>query len=311
MFRHKTKITDGAPAKPKGNIRKTLSTVFFTMLMLIGWYVMTYPLTADRLNRLFNINSITSYNDDLSNYTDDELSNMMDKAKEYNESIWEEQQVSMFHYRGASATDSDYANVPVPGSATIGSVEIPKLGINLTVVHGTKDANLQNSVGHLYGTSLPIEGDNVHSVMAAHSALASAELFTHIDKLEKGDTFNVTVLNKKYTYTVTDTVICLPEDEAPYEQIQQGKNLCTLYTCTPYGINTHRLLVTGELTSEGHVKYDGPFTATLIKQIVFIAIQIALIVLAPFIAVLILHLIEGNTKVRKRKSGTSDSGCSA
>lgn len=310
MFQRKKKanVTAVVNTKSGHNTRKTLSTIFFTLLMLVGWYVMTYPLTADRLNRLFNINSITSYNDDLSNYTDDELSAMMEKTQEYNASIWQEQQVSTFHYRGASATDADYTSVPVPGSETIGSVEIPKLGINLTIVHGTKDANLQNSVGHLYGTSLPVAGDNVHSVLAAHSALASAELFTHIDKLEKGDTFSVTVLNEKYTYTVSDVTVCLPEDEAQYEQIQQGKNLCTLYTCTPYGINTYRLLVTGELTGEEHVTYDGPFTQTLIKQIIIFAAEIALIVLAPFIAVLILHLIENNTKVRRRTSGKAKSG---
>ena len=126
--------------------------------------------------------------------------------------------------------------------------------MNVSFAHGTSEASLQSEAGHLYGTSLPIDGENVHAVIAAHSALSTASLFTDLTKVKEGDKFYVTVLNTEYEYTVDQIKVVLPEDDYQYEQVVEGKNYVTLYTCTPYGINTHRLLVRGELTGQKEVK---------------------------------------------------------
>lgn len=267
---------------------------------MIGWYVAWYPIIADRLDRLYNINTITNYQNDLANYSDEELKQMLNNCIEYNKDIAEEQKKQSFRYRGSLATDNTYKNLPVPGSDNIGTVDIPKLGLNIPIAHGTNDSNLQSEIGHLYGTSLPVEGDSVHSVIAGHSALASAELFTHIDKLNKGDEFYITVLNKKYKYIVQSKTVCLPEDDWQYEQVEDGKNLATLYTCTPYGINDHRLLVTGKLAGVEDVQFKKPFWLQIIGRTLLYAVELASLIMAPFFALLLSEIHDSKKKKKKK-----------
>lgn len=254
---------------------------------MIGWYVFTYPLLADRINRLYNLNSISSYNSLLSQYSDKSLTEMLQNCIEYNTTVANEQSKQAFHYRGSTATDKLYQSVPIPNSDIIGSVEIPKLNLDVAIVHGTSDDNLQNNIGHLYGTSLPVEGKAVHSVIAGHSALSTAELFTHINRLKKGDVFYIDILNKRYKYTVQSKTVCLPEDDWQYEQINPETNMVTLYTCTPYGINDHRLLVTGQLTKISKIKRGKPFTLQMIGKTILFAFESAVLIFAP-VAMLVL-----------------------
>lgn len=277
--------------------KKRLSVILPILLILIGYYILMFPIVSNLLNSIFNLNSISNYSAALSGYTDDELDKMLENCRKYNEQLAEYQKTHEFHYQGSSATDDTYKNLPMSGD--IGSLEIPKINVDVVISHGTKDNELRSGAGHLYGTSFPIDGESVHAVIAAHSALSTAELFTHLNKLEKGDKFYVTVLDKKYEYKVDQITVCLPEEDYEYEQIIEGRNYVTLYTCTPYGVNDHRLLVRGEFTgsvetadlSNGNTMYQ-------VGRIIWASVKFALVILGPFITAVTYGIV---TDKRRRK----------
>lgn len=280
----------------KRKSRIKISTIIPVILMLAGYYILMFPTASDLLNKIFNLNSITNYASALSLYSDDELNEMMQKCRDYNTEIAEEQSKEEFHYHGAAASDPDYESLPMSGD--IGSLKIDKLGLDVTINHGTSDSNLRSGAGHLYGTSLPVDGDSVHAVIAAHSALSTAELFTNLNKLEKGDTFEITVLNKTFEYKVDQIIVCLPDEDYKYEQIEPGKNYVTLYTCTPYGVNDHRLLVRGEYTGISKTADRDGFSQFQMMKIVIRSAEFALVILGPFIAAVIYGVI--SDKKRRR-----------
>ena len=245
---------------------------------------------------------INAYNNTMVSYSNDDLASIKQNMIEYNNSIYQEQQTKTFHYRGPVATDETYASLPT-ASDEIGSVRIPSINVNVSFCHGTGEATLQSEAGHLYGTSFPIDGENVHAVIAAHSALSTASLFTDLTKVKEGDKFYVTVLNTEYEYTVDQIKVVLPEDDYQYEQIEKGKNYVTLYTCTPYGVNTHRLLVRGELTGQKEVELDEDDLRwkgllTTLKY----ASELGLVVCFPGIAAIgYAAYVQKNDKKRKKK----------
>lgn len=275
------------------------STIIVIAIMILGWYIATFPLSADLLNKIYNINAIGSYDGMTANYSDEEIDEMFRKCAEYNETIFEEQKKTTFHYRGPTATGETYMRLPTK-TVEIATLRIPSINVNVGVAHGTNDAVLQGEAGHLYGTSLPIEGNNVHAVIAAHSALSTAKLFTDLEKVKKGDTFFIRTLNRELEYEVDNIVTCLPQDDYKYEQIIPGENYATLYTCTPYGINTHRLLVRGKLIGATTVaSKDGGFLTPEMLQTVKYSSLLALIILAPFISMLI-YIIMDDRKQKKK-----------
>lgn len=271
--------------KTKGKKKKfDLLNFIIYACVLIGWYSLTFGASADLVNKIYNQSAILAYNNTMVSYSDEDITEMTNKMVAYNESIYEEQKTQTFKYRGPNATDDTYKSLPT-ASETIGTIDIPRIDEHLSFNHGTSEATLQSYAGHVYGTSLPIEGENVHAVIAAHSALSTAKLFTDLNKLSKGDAFYITVLNTKYEYKVDEINIMLPEEDYKYEQIEEGKNYVTLYTCTPYGINTHRLLVRGELV--GSEKVEGTDDAWNVSQylgIIKYSCMLAGIILAPGIA---------------------------
>ena len=269
-------------------------------IMILGWYIATFPLTADLLNKIYNINAIGSYEGIMAKYTDEEIDEMIKDCQEYNETIYKEQQKTVFHYRGPTAAGETYLRLPTK-TLEISTLRIPSINVNVGVAHGTNDAVLQSEAGHLYGTSLPVEGENVHAVIAAHSALSTAKLFTDLGKVKKGDKFYVTTLNRELEYEVDNIVTCLPEDDYKYEQIVKGENYVTLYTCTPYGVNTHRLLVRGKLIGSTIVAgKDGGFLTPEVMQTLKYSSFLALIILAPFISMLAYIIYDD--RMRKKKA---------
>lgn len=169
------------------------------------------------------------------------------RADAYNAGIAEEQKTESFSYRGEEATDSLYESLPgTEEGGVMAYLSVPRLGIDLPVVHGTRAEDLEYRCGHMYGTSLPTGGRNTHAVLAAHTGLPSAELFSRLTELKEGDRFEVRVLGETHLYEVICIRVVWPEEESAYLGVEQGKDLITLYTCTPYGINDHRLLVRGE-----------------------------------------------------------------
>lgn len=298
--KNKSPAANAANAGKKKHLDKTV--LIAAVLLITGWYVFTFPLINDLLNRIYNLNTINGYGQYTNELSQDEITDRLQKTREYDDQIFARQQEVPFRYQGQNVTDNTYESLPT-GNTQIGTLYIPKIGVEVAVGHGTKDTMLQGEAGHLYGTSIPAEGENVHAVIAGHSALATAKLFTDLNKLDKGDQFSITVLNQKYTYTVDQITVCLPTDEAQYEQIVPGRNYVTLYTCAPYGINTHRLLVRGELTNTEAVSTGTDFANSYIGSIVKNSLMLSLILLTPLLAVVIQHVYTDLRRKHKRKNG--------
>ena len=289
--------------RKRSRLKDSVVNFMIIAVVTIGWYIMMFPTAADLVNRIFNQNTIVSYNHSMVTYSDDELEKMFQDCKDYNQTIYEEQQTSEFRYRGPMATGEDYMKVPTSGH-TIGTIRIPAIDVNLQIVHGTSDNDLQSSAGHLYGTSLPIEGQNVHAVIAAHSALSTAKLFTDLTKVNKGDQFYITILNKELEYTIDEINVVLPEDDYMYEQIVPGKNYVTLYTCTPYGVNTHRLMVRGALTKveTRDLSNEGGFSIKEVWPIITNSAKLAGVTLLPFVIMLGYAWYERHERIKKLKA---------
>ena len=174
------------------------------------------------------------------------IKRMIQEAREYNERLAKKEE--QFLVPAEEREELDHLLDPW-GTGMMGYVDIPKIGVHVPIYHGTEERALQSGAGFWYGTSLPVGGENTHCVLAAHNGLVKAKLFTDLDKLEVGDRFTLDVLNETFTYEVDQILVTLPE-ETEELYVQNGKDLVTLYTCTPYGVNTHRLLVRGHRVTE-------------------------------------------------------------
>lgn len=231
---------------------------FVTFLVWFGLFaaacLFVFPSFSDSLMNISQTTKISSYSADVDQMTDGELEEELLKAYEYNEKVFEQQKLASFFYRGETATDPEYEDVLATSSTgTMAFIEIPKIGVYLPIVHGTWAEDLETAVGHMYGTSVPVGGESAHAVLTAHTGLPTADLFTQLTDLKEGDRFSIHVLGEEHVYRIDRILVVLPSEEAPYLQIKEGFDYITLYTCTPYGINDHRLLVRGvrSTTEEG------------------------------------------------------------
>lgn len=215
-----------------------------------------------------------SYTETVTNMSDDHYMKILSEAQAYNQRLSEKG----FNWNMTDEEKSQYARqLNMDDSGNMGYIKIPKLGVELSLFHGTDDSVLLTSVGHLEETSLPVGGKATHSVLSAHRGLPSAKLFTDLDQLREGDIFTLHVLNETYTYKVDKIWVVEPTDLTNLT-IEEDKDYCTLVTCTPYAINTHRLLVRG---------YRIPNTDGE-SQLLADAIQIKPLLIAPFLALPIL-----------------------
>ena len=225
------------------------------ILLLAVWLILTAgvagllsPLILDQYHLATAVTKYTGYSSEIDGMSKAEIAEEKEKIKAYNQKIAKQQKESFFSYRGADATDSEYESILNQKDGAMAYIIIPKINVYLPVAHGTKDSELEYETGHIYGTSLPFGGDSTHAVIAGHTGLISNRIFTDLTKLAKGDKFYIRILDEEHAYTVEDIRVLLPGDCDPYLQVEDGKDLVTLYTCTPYGINDHRLLVTGKRT---------------------------------------------------------------
>lgn len=211
-------------------------------VMVLGVLIVAYPTISDWWNSYHSTRVIESYTQRVAEIDTAEADRMLAEAEAYNASLLE-------HEGRFALTDEDIAYynsiLDVDGNGIIGYVEIPKLHISLPVYHGSEESVLQTSIGHLEGTSFPVGGTGTHAALTGHRGLPSARLFTDIDQLVDGDHFAIHILNRTVTYEVDQIHIVLPEEMQDLE-IDPERDYCTLITCTPYGINTHRLLVRGK-----------------------------------------------------------------
>lgn len=270
-----------------------LLTLALVLAMAVGICLLAYPTVADYWNSFHQSRAVMTYAEHVSDMNTEEYGKILKSAEAYNAGLSE---------RGINwqMTDGEKASykeeLDVDGTGVMGYIKISKIDVELPVYHGTEESVLQSSIGHLEQSSLPVGGEGSHCMLSGHRGLPSARLFTDLDKLSEGDTFTLTILNETLTYEVDHIWIVEPTD-LTHLQIEQGKDLCTLITCTPYGINTHRLLVRGHrienLSGDAMVVAD--------------AIQIRPVFIAPFLAIpvliilLIYVLVSTGAKRRNRR----------
>lgn len=257
----------------------SVSTVILVIVFLAGLSVMLYPIISDYWNSKTQSRVIADYDKLLSNMDNETYKSIMENAEDYNNKL-----KGLYNpLENYNELDGYNDTLEVTGTGIMGYITIPGIDVELPIYHGTSDKVLNNAAGHLQGSSLPIGGDSTHAVISAHRGLPSAKLFSDLDELEKGDRFTITVLNEVLTYEV-DKIQIIEPDELDKLEIVDGEDYVTLITCTPYGINTHRLLVRGT-----RVETENKLSVRVSAD----AVKIEPILVAPFVAipVLIIFLI--------------------
>ena len=261
--------------KKKGN-----SITFILILVLLaGLSLLLYPSVSDYWNSFHQTQAIASYAENVATMDQARYDALWEEAKAYNASLLGRSNA----YLLSEAQRAQYDELlDVSGLGVMGYIEIPSIGCSLPIYHGTEESVLQIAVGHLDWTSLPVGGASTHCVLSGHRGLPSAKLFTNLDKLVEGDVFMLRVLDEVLTYEVDQILIVEPQDVAAL-QIVEGKDYCTLVTCTPYGVNTHRLLVRGHRIANIEEAKAVRITAD--------AIQIEPLLVAPIVAIPMLLLL--------------------
>ena len=221
-------------------MRKNLTSIVIAVLLIAGTGLILYPAISDYLNRKKATYVIHSYNEALENTAGERRRKIIAEAHEYNALI---SGIASDHHEGEKAPDYN-DTLDLTGTGIMGYIDIDKINVELPIYHGVDEGVLQIGVGHIEGSSLPVGGEGTHCILSGHRGLPSARLFTDLDEMEIGDTFTITVLDEVLTYQVDQIKVVLPEDTR-FLGTEPGKDYCTLVTCTPYGINTHRLLVRG------------------------------------------------------------------
>ena len=279
-------------------MRQHKTVIFLTLGFLVGISLLLYPAFSNYWNSKTQSRAIVDYEAVLEHLKPEDYSAMFQAAYDYNRALYE----TDYPLTDYEEIPGYYDTLKLPGSSIIGYVKIDKIGVELPIYHGTSDEVLNVGVGHLEGTSLPVGGENTHSVMSAHRGLPSAKLFTDLDRLEPGDTFQITVLDQVLTYQVDQVKVITPT-EVEDLLIAEGKDYCTLFTCTPYGINTHRLLVRG-IRIETIVEKPIIYVANEAFRIEPLLVTPA--VAAPMLIVFFIHLMVKYREPPKKKEGDPD-----
>ncbi len=271
-----------------------LKIIIASAVVIIGLSLLLYPTVADYINSLNYRQVVEDYDKEVAKLDDDTRLEMLAAARSWNEELLA---AGSSMSKLAEADRPRYnALLDINGTGVMGHLEIASLGIDLPIYHGTEEDTLQSGVGHLEGSSLPVGGKGVHTLLSGHSGLPSTKLFTNIDRLAEGDTFTLHVLGEVLVYRVEASVVVLPE-EAEKQYIDPEADICTLMTCTPYGVNTHRLLVTGRrvYAAEDSDTPDAPSTPTISpakeeKGFPWVAVISAVLSLAVLISAVVLLL---------------------
>lgn len=278
-------------------MRKNLSTIILILIFLVGLSVMLYPSVSDAVNRKHQSRAVAGYAEEVEQLSDADYQTYFDAADAYNRQL---NTTPNAFYKPDLV--SGYAQtLDISGTGIMGYITIPKISVELPIYHGTDEGVLQVAAGHLEGSSLPVGGAGTHAVISAHRGLPSAKLFTNLDELEVGDRFTITVLNRVLTYEVDQISIVLPTE---IDQLlpTEGMDYVTLMTCTPYGINTHRLLVRGKRVetteSQKHIRVVAD--AFRIEPIIVAPILAIPMLLAALVGVLVAPHLRKRSKRRRK-----------
>ena len=278
-------------------MKKHKVVIFLTLGFLVGICILLYPAFSEYWNSKTQSRAITNYESVLEDMDQEDYTAIFEKAHAYNKELYE----TKFPLRDYKQVSGYRDTLCITDNNMIGYLKIDRIGVELPIYHGTSDKVLSKGVGHLEGSSLPIGGENTHSVMSAHRGLPSAKLFTDLDRLELGDTFQIVVLDQVLTYQV-DSIKTIEPSDVSDMQIIEGGDYCTLFTCTPYGINTHRLLVRGiriETIKEKPIIYVSNEAFRIEPLLVTPAVA------APMLLVFLIHLLikyrEPSPKTKQKK----------
>lgn len=255
-------------------MRKHMATIIAVLVFITGISLLLYPTVSEYWNSLYQSKVVANYSDKMKKMNQKEKQAAIDKAKVYNESLL----MNDARFTPTEEQIAEYKSLlNADGLGMMGYIVIPKIHLKLSVSHTVDASVLQVGVGHLEGSSLPVGGNSTHCVLSSHRGLPSAKLFTELDELVEGDIFYLHVYDRVLTYKVDHIATIEPDDYSLFE-IEEGKDLCTLFTCTPYGINTQRLVVRGHRISNSldGVKLNGD--AIKINRYI-VAICIAIIIL--------------------------------
>jgi sortase A len=271
-------------------MKNKLSTIILVIVFVAGLSLLLYPTVSDYWNSLHASQAVSNYAEEVKNLNAEEYDEMLKAAEEYNNSLLNRNT----NYALSDEQREVYeSTLNLNGTGIMGYIEISAINVSLPIYHGTEDSVLQVAVGHVDWSSLPVGGESTHCVLSGHRGLPSAKLFTNLDKLVEGDTFVIRVLDEVYTYKVDQILIVEPEDVSALT-IEDGKDLCTLVTCTPYGINSHRLLVRGYRVENADEAVAVRVTSDAIQ---IEPIIVASLMAAPVLLILlIIVLCSGNKK---------------
>ncbi len=268
-------------------MKKRLSTIALILILLIGLSLLLYPTVSSYWNSLHQSKAIADYVENIQTIDKDEYSGILNSAIEYNKELLTGNTVIT---RLTEEELKKYnSTLDATGNGIMGYIEIPSISCYLPIYHGTQEDILQIAIGHIEGTSLPVGGASTHTVLSGHRGLPSARLFTDLDKLVPGDRFIINVLDETLTYEVYDIQTVLPH-QIETLRIEENKDLCTLVTCTPYGVNTHRLFVMGRRVETEDNTENSP--ARIVAEAVLVdTIIVASVISVPLLFILMLVVI--------------------
>ena len=274
-------------------MRKHASTIILILILVVGLSLMLYPSFSNWWNEAHQSRAIAAYSQEVSKLDENRYDELWQQAWEYNRSLVGRENAYLLD----DSQKAEYERLlDVSGMGIMGYIEIPSLKVSLPIYHGTEESVLQVAVGHLEWTSLPVGGESTHCVLSGHRGLPSAKLFTDLDRLVVGDRFRLGVLDQVLTYEVDQILIVEPQDTEAL-LIEEGKDLCTLVTCTPYGINTHRLLVRGHRVE---TEIDAKNVRVTSDAIQIEPYLVAPVVAAPILLVLLLGLLIPKRRNKRR-----------
>lgn len=263
--------------------KRTVKKILAKLLIIVAVCLLCYPAIAEIYNKYHASYVISNYHNSVNEINEEDYSNYLEKARIYNESLVN----NKLRYVLSKKDMEEYMSLlNVSGNGIIGVVSIRKINVKLPIYHTTNDDVLQVATGHVPGSSLPVGGESTHSIISGHRGMASAALFTDLPKLEIGDTFNILVLNETFTYEVDQIETVLP-DEMELLEIVDGEDYCTLVTCTPLGVNSHRILIRGHRTETiEEPKEETSIVKEIVKGNVLAKYEIIMFCIAMFLLII-------------------------
>lgn len=248
------------------------------IVFVLGFLLLCYPLVGNFIQRQQQDDAVASYQEGVDMGTEEERQAEISRANEYNSMLYQSKGAIVDNMDTSILSEESYESLlDVSDTGVMGSIEIPKIDVDLPIYHGTSDDVLDIGVGHLEGSSLPVGGENTKAILTGHRGLPGSTLFTRLDEMVEGDLFFLNVMGETLAYKVTDIVTILPEDVSSLE-IEAGTDKVSLITCTPYGINTHRLVVTGERVPYEEAEYNSIMsTLPSFRELAFTVLPFALL----------------------------------